>query len=154
VTPTPLENAALELLVGGDDTNLAALRLQMEHLQVTRREFTGVGFFTFFQVPNEAPAATGLDVSDLSDVFGEVVGLPHPVGFILFLRDGFLECLECWIVDDEWPEPAVLKRAYYMRPVSGTSGGLVEVSTRAVRWALSRPLPNKRQEPTRRMIQK
>jgi hypothetical protein len=47
-----LEAAAMNLLLAGDIPLLQILRTQLEASTVTNREYTGVGFFTHFQVPH------------------------------------------------------------------------------------------------------
>ncbi|HYK09669.1 MAG TPA: hypothetical protein VEV39_02595 [Gemmatimonadales bacterium] len=136
MTLTPLERSALDLLVGGEDPDLARLREQVDSVTVTRRDLTGVGFYTHFSLPLGASPAAGITKAPIADVYGEVEGLPQPVGFSLWVKDGLLDCLECWIHDRKWPDDAELKRVYYVRPVSGDQGALVEVATRDVRWAL------------------
>ena len=72
----------------------------------------------------------------IGDVSAEVIGLEHPAGFLLFVDDGALNFLECYIVDDQFPEPATLRRLYYVHPVTPGDIGIVETKERDLGWAL------------------
>ena len=103
---------------------------------VARREFSGVGFFTYLSVPAELPRAKGCARLVLGDVYAEVAGLQHSAGFLLFVTDGALDVLECFIVDDQWPEIATLRRLYYVHPPTPGGSSLVETKERDLKWAL------------------
>ena len=47
------------------------------------------------------------------DVHAEIDGLSQPVGFILFISHGVVDCLECYVFED-YPEDAALGRAFYL----------------------------------------
>ena len=102
---TDLERAVLEKLLDGEHPVLQALRAQLEVSEVSARTFTGVGFFTTFKVPPQAPAAP---VKAASLAFGDVVatipGVQHGAGFVLFIKDGRLDTLEGYTYDEDWPE--------------------------------------------------
>jgi hypothetical protein len=53
-----LERAVMEALLAGDDPRLAALRKQYATATVRDRQFSGVGFFTDFQVQASIEKAT------------------------------------------------------------------------------------------------
>src|SRR3954468_19580246 len=93
----------MEYLLRGDHTVLATLREQLAVATVAKREFTGVGFFTRFDVP---PTVSGLPSSRriiISDVYADVEGLQHGAGFVLFVVDGGLDTLECFTYVEPWP---------------------------------------------------
>ena len=56
-----LENAIMEALLAGDDPRIVGLRQQYAAATVKGREFSGVGFFTNFQVPSTAPRVSPPD---------------------------------------------------------------------------------------------
>jgi hypothetical protein len=99
---THLEQAVLDKLLAGDHRTLGLLRTQLERSRVSRREFTGVGFLTDFEVPEDAPAAEPR-FSILGDVYATVDGLAHGAGFQLLVRDGRLVQLEGFTYDEPWP---------------------------------------------------
>ena len=131
-----MERRALEMLLAGDDENLALLRAQLNAAVVVQREFTGVGFFTHLSVPAELPRLRSRARLVLSDLYAEVSGLKHEANFLLFVDDGVIDCLECCIVDDRWPDDATLRRPYYVRPAVPGSSGVVETKERDIEYAL------------------
>jgi hypothetical protein len=48
----------------------------------------------------------------ISDVGAEIEGVRHGVGFVLFIQDGRLDCLEGFTYDDPWPDEVKLRRWY------------------------------------------
>jgi hypothetical protein len=69
-------------------------------------------------------------------LYSEFADLQHPAGFLLFVTDGILDFLECFIVDDRWPETATLHRLYYVHPSASGSASLIETKERDLAWAL------------------
>jgi hypothetical protein len=131
-----MEQRALEMLLAGDNAELAVLRAQLKGAAVGRREFTGVGFFTHLSVPATLARLKGRARLVLGDLYAEVSGLKHPAGFLLFVKDGAIDLLECFIVDDHWPDDATLRRPYYVRPAIPGGSSLIETKERDVEWAL------------------
>ena len=130
-----IEKRALEMLLAGENKALEVLRTQLRTATVASREFTGVGFFTRLAVSPASPRLEGRRKLAISDVYAEVNGLAHDAGFVLFVNDGAIDCLECFIVDEHWPEDATIKRAYYVRPEPAGSSNLIESPKRDLEWA-------------------
>jgi hypothetical protein len=129
-----LERNVLAMLLAGDHPSLTVLREQFAVVEVEAREFSGVGFFTELRVPPSAPRLEGRPRLIIGDVHAEVSGLEHPVGFLLFVSDGALDMLECFIYDDQWPTHApTLMRAYYVH--TGERGEVVETPSRDLQSA-------------------
>jgi hypothetical protein len=125
------------MLLDGADDRLTILRSQLNSATVGRREMSGVGFFTYLSIPVNSPRLVpGPKRMVIRDVYAEVTGLQHPAGFLLFVNDGALNFLECFIVDDRWPETATLRRPYYVHPVTPGNASLVETNERDLCWAL------------------
>lgn len=91
-----LERDALESALSGADPWKEQLRRQVERLTVSRRENTGVGFYTYFTLPSDVPAVS---------IPKEYEKLPietvanHPlisggVAFLVWLQDGHIHMLE------------------------------------------------------------
>lgn len=97
-----LEQAVLLKQLAGDHPTLGVLRIQAERARVVERKETGVGFFCDFEVEASAPSADG--DFQISDVHGELSGLAHGVGFVLFIRSGRLSMLEGFTFDEPWPQ--------------------------------------------------
>src|SRR5437762_2995955 len=98
----------MDLLLQGDHPVLATLRDQFAVAQVRGRRFTGVGFFTNFEVPATAPRLPFKSRLVLTDVYADITGLAHGAGFLLFVDGGALNFLECAICEPEWPTDAKL----------------------------------------------
>jgi hypothetical protein len=104
-----LERAVLLRLLEGDDPVLRALRDQVAVAGVREREFTGVGFFTYFLLGPEVhpvPLPNGVVHSPLvGEVDIQAENLRHGAGFVLFLKEGLLHFLEGYTKGGEpWPD--------------------------------------------------
>ncbi len=101
---TTLEEQVLEMLLRGQDEVLDVLRQQVKDAQVSSREITGVGFFTNFEVPAEAPRVRARPKFELGDVNGMADNIKYGLGFLLFVNDGALSMLEGYTYDEPWPD--------------------------------------------------
>jgi len=131
-----LERTIVTKLLQGDDPALEMLRRQAADAHISKRDFTGAGFYARFSVPPNTPRLEGTPRLVIGDVYAEIAGLEHDAGFLLIVTDGAIDVLECFSVDDAFPEQPKLKRAYYVQPVSGETGALVETPNRDLSWAL------------------
>jgi hypothetical protein len=109
-----LERAVLEKLLAGDHPTLVALRAQAEAGRLAGREHTGVGFYCSFEVPPDVPSAGPRDF-EVDDVIGELQGLAHGAGFVLFVRDGRIDTLEGFSYDEPWPQQVSKFNLTYQR---------------------------------------
>ena len=99
-----LESAVVEMLLKGGHPALVALQEQARHATVRKREYSGVGFFTEFDIPPSIPAAPVVTPrATVADVEATIDGLRNGAGFTLFVRDGYLEMLEGYTYDEPWP---------------------------------------------------
>ena len=107
----PLERAVLELLLSRDEEGYETLRAQAATATAAHREMTGAGFYTDLSVDRTLPAAPrhvgnplghGHDFGD--DAYAEIEGLEHGAGFVLWLEDGWLSCLEGFSYAEPWPD--------------------------------------------------
>lgn len=101
---TPFERDVLAASMASN-TVPDAVRAQLAHVRVERREESGVGVFIHLAVPREAAdeRVKGLDLQ-FGDVIAEVPSARHGLGFVVFVRDGVLDMLEGYTFgDDEWP---------------------------------------------------
>jgi hypothetical protein len=120
-----LEKRTMDLLLKGDHPFLATLREQYHGSTVRQRDFSGVGFFTFFDVPSHSVRTAPLNF-ELGDVGLELSGVDHGVGVVLFVRGGYLSFLEGFTYDEPWPASTV--GIHYLRSTS-SDGGSFEPST-------------------------
>jgi hypothetical protein len=130
---TQPEHQFLDALLAGSHPALAVLREQLASASVERREFSGVGFFTHFAVPSNAPR---LPVRRwvLSDV-----GITHPAlqnggGALLFVEDGALTMLEAYVYGSEtWPKRDDGFEVAYLKRGPKLAGGGYQLETTAAR---------------------
>jgi hypothetical protein len=71
---------------------------------VTQREFSGAGFFTYLEVPKEAPRIQMTGRIYFGDVHAQLPNLNNGAGFVLFIKDGKLELLEGYTYGEPWPD--------------------------------------------------
>ncbi|MGB9115403.1 hypothetical protein [Bradyrhizobium sp.] len=100
---TTLESNVLEMLLAGEEPELATLRVQAGSAQAADRNLSGVGFYTKFAYPSEQVPLPSRPTFDFGDVKAESPKLAHGAGFVLFVRGGVLDALEGYTYDDPWP---------------------------------------------------
>jgi hypothetical protein len=102
---TALESAVVEKLLQKHPAFADGVREQLSHAIVSSRDYSGVGFFTNFAIPQGAPVRRELGDAELGGVGAEIGGIEHGAGFILFIRDGAISLLEGYTHGDaKWPE--------------------------------------------------
>jgi len=104
---TPLETVVLELLLRGENNVLNVLREQFMFSSIARREFTGAGFYLYFDIPiHISRLGNNLQVSSNFN-FGDVKAFVEPtkqeLGFLLWIKDGAMHVLEGYTYDNNWP---------------------------------------------------
>ena len=109
---TQLERSVLTLVLDRPGEPFASVAAQLAHASVSQREHTGVGFFTTFSVPADAPVCHDLPDTELGGVSAEHRDVRYGVGFILFIRRGCVACLEAYTYDDPWPEDETKFRVF------------------------------------------
>ena len=85
---------------------------QLAMTQCASRDYTGVGLYTELQVD---PAAPKLDeerwrIEDMPKGDAEHPAIPAGVGLILWVKDGYISCLESYTSEGSWPEDESLFR--------------------------------------------
>ena len=96
-TLTFVEEQVMRKLLAGEDDALAVLRQQLEMAVVSSRKLTGVGFYTSFSIPSEAPRLPGHPSFKLGDVNGTAANLQY-------VNDGAIAMLEGYTYDEAWPD--------------------------------------------------
>ena len=115
----PIELQVMQMLLAGDHPTLETLRQQFARSNVAKRDFTGVGFFTSFEVRDCLPLLAPPRRIVIGDVCADVDGLEYGCGFILFVDDGLLRILECHLWgDDAFPDNPRYNRIYYAHKTS------------------------------------
>lgn len=97
------EKAVMQKIMEKDTPVNAILREQYERSEVINRDFSGVGFFTEFRIPTDAPQIPKLVQSGYGNVTAIINGI-HGYGFILFFKNGFINLLEGYTSQSEWPQ--------------------------------------------------
>ena len=116
---TPLEKAVLDAILARPGEPYKTVRRQLAIATVSRREFTGVGFFTEFVLPSDTAVRRDLPNMELGDVGAEFPGLKRGAGFLLFIRDGVVSFLEGFTYDEDWPEQAdEFRVSHHPRPLT------------------------------------
>lgn len=82
------------------------LRAQIQAATVIGRDFTGCGVYTKFELPKETTLLSGMRwrLEDMPKADGEHPDLPAGAGFILWITDGGISCLEGYTYDGDWPK--------------------------------------------------
>lgn len=101
---TPFEHEAMATILRGDHPVFAGLRTQLARCEVSKREFTGVGFFTTLTVPADVPSVSLDRRLALGDVHVTMSRVEHGVGLVLFVEEGRLAILEGFTYDEPWPD--------------------------------------------------
>jgi hypothetical protein len=96
----------MEMLLSGGDRDSERLRLQIDSARVDSRDYTGVGVFVEFAIPDEL-AIPAKERRVISNLGGEMDGLKNGFGGVLFLENGKIKVLEFFTYDEEWPKEAM-----------------------------------------------
>jgi hypothetical protein len=100
----PLEIEAMKLLLAGDHPVLERLRSQIPNITAVTRRFTGGGFYTTFELAEDAPILPGSPKFDFGDVAGAINDLRYGAAFMLYVEGGKLRVLEGYTFSPEaWP---------------------------------------------------
>jgi hypothetical protein len=99
-----LERAVLEMMAEGDAPEMRKLQEQLAGCVVRSRELTGVGFFTSLEVDRASVAPVERLPTPFGDVYAEIEGLAHGAGFLLWIKDGYVDTLEGHSYDEPWPD--------------------------------------------------
>ncbi len=88
----PIEREVLEITAAEYPASGEILRRQIEGVQVVSFENSGAGFFSNLAVSADVPLLA--ETSPLSGAYGDVVGIEHGMGFIVFLKEGRISMIE------------------------------------------------------------
>lgn len=116
-TLTPLELDVLKAVLRDDVPSGATLRAQIPFLTVASRHRTERGFHTELAASADAPRAT-LDRGHLGDVVALVEDVPSGIGFVAYVKGGYLKLLEAYTFGDE-PMPTDVATYELTRVVRG-----------------------------------
>lgn len=103
---TPLERAVLYEILSEDSAEHQTLRRQIEFAQVSRRDSTGVGFYTYISFENGILPIENRQEFSMGNVYAEIGEDKISVGFLLYVKNGYLDCLEGYTFEGPWPQSA------------------------------------------------
>jgi len=85
---------------------------QLASAKCKSREYTGVGLYTNLVVCPDAPKLdeSRWKIEDMPTGHAEHPDVPAGIGFILWLENGYIECLESYTYDGRWPDDESLIR--------------------------------------------
>jgi hypothetical protein len=100
---TPLELAVVKAICEKHPYDRASIEAQLASAKVVSRENTGAGFYTYFEVQRPPNIVIGnAKEKDLRHgPQATIKGIVHGMGFILWLKQGFIDCLEGYTYDDD-----------------------------------------------------
>jgi hypothetical protein len=96
---TDLEHAVAEAIARQFPDATTALLEQLQKAVVTSRQFTGVGFFTEFEVPRDLPMAE-LAFGPIGHIRSLVGPERYPLEFMLYVNDGYANTIEAYSFED------------------------------------------------------
>lgn len=97
-----LEVEVLNKLLDGTDKNYLILKNQVKNIVSISRELTGSGVFTRFEV-SLGVEKTEVQNFSFGDVLAEIDGLKYGAGFLLYVENGVMTCLESYTYEECWP---------------------------------------------------
>ena len=99
------EREVMEMIAKENPKFEAKIMAQYEKAHVIKREFTGHGFFTDFDITDPADSLGCGYNNQLGDLTAEFPGVKFGAGFVLFIENGFISMLEgCVYGNDPWPD--------------------------------------------------
>lgn len=98
------EKAVMHKMLDKNNQISEILQEQYKRSQIIKRDFTGTGFFTDLEMAQDAPHVTESIEGGFGDVIASINGSSFDFGFVLFIVDGVMTCLEGYTWADEWPE--------------------------------------------------
>jgi hypothetical protein len=133
---TDLERAVLGKMLAGENSELKILREQFSKANVATRKMTGSGFFTNLEIPATIPRLSRNGRVTIKDVSANLPKLKHGAGFVIFVEDGALSCLEGFCYDESWPDSTASFELSYLQESPHGSGKLIASKQRDVDFAL------------------
>ena len=80
------------------------LQSQLEKITVQKREFSTYGFSTYYAVTAEEETLGDGENLQLGKHQWNINGLQHGSDYILWIKNGFISCLEGFSYNETWPD--------------------------------------------------
>jgi hypothetical protein len=105
------ERRAIEAIAARDPQRDVILA-QLATARCAAREYTGVGLYTDLAIDATAPILDEArwKIEDMPKGDAEHPDVPHGVGLILWVKDGYISCLESYTYEGSWPQDESLFR--------------------------------------------
>jgi len=87
-----------------ENEHIDTIKQQYNNSIVTDREFTGVGFYTNFYVADKSLHLKDNVNFEIGGIHASINGLKSGAGFIVFIRNGVIKCLEGYTYGEPWPK--------------------------------------------------
>src|SRR5690242_3332989 len=99
------ERRAIEVIAASDSQRDIILA-QLEQTEAASRDYTGVGLYTKLSLPAGLPKLdeTRWKIEDMPKGHAEHPDLPVGAGLILWLKGGYISCLESYTNEGSWPQ--------------------------------------------------
>ena len=99
------EKNLIAALIQGDQKE-KVIHSQLDGAIVKKRDYTGVGFYTEIQVPKkrERLSKSNRYIEETPKVHLEHPKLSDGAGALLWFKDGYVDTLECYTYEGDWPE--------------------------------------------------
>jgi hypothetical protein len=98
------EDDVMKVILSEDEKFRNILEKQYKSAKIINREFTGVGFFTDFEIQDKTLKIENNPNFELGNIQAQLKKIEYGVGFVLFIRDGFITFLEGYTYDEPWPD--------------------------------------------------
>ena len=98
------ERAVMAKLLEEENSINRILREQYKNSEIISREFTGAGFFTKLKIPPHIPLVNEPVDYGYGNLWCCINDKEFLHGFVLFIKDGVMICLEGFTCADSWPE--------------------------------------------------
>ena len=82
----------------------AQIMAQYDKCRIKSREFTGVGFYTNFEITDPADSFGNGIIEPFGSLHVDFPGLKYGSGYVLFVKDGFITMLEGYTYGEVWPD--------------------------------------------------
>jgi hypothetical protein len=116
-TFTSLEQAVLRAICETHTANRSALESQLLAAMILKRENTGAGFYTHFRVERTSSVAIRGERLRTGPA-AKIDGLENGMGFILWLTEGYADCLEGYSYEESTVGIAFEQVAFEIHQVS------------------------------------
>lgn len=102
-----LENEVMREIINENPEYSKKLLYQYKNSEIENRVFTGHGFYTHYNIKSDL-YSLGKDINlALGNISANLNSIKHGVGFVLFIKNGNISCLEGYTYDEPWPDDII-----------------------------------------------